>query len=150
MKNGSHHFCVPDIEVDYMEIMGCVDLAAEAFADGLVMERIYFRDKVRMNNCKFGNSVSFISCVFDQPFDLGRAVLDNGLLFADCTFGTPYRISTVTVSYWTMQKSAAMSPSFEQPSTAASSGVGSLCPATSNFAHPSSRAIQRSFPARSI
>ena len=90
VKNGSHHFCVPDIEVDYMEIMGCVDLAAEAFADGLVMERIYFRDKVRMNNCKFGNSVSFISCVFDQPFDLGRAVLDNGLLFADCTFGTPY------------------------------------------------------------
>lgn len=82
ISTGRRHLLVSDVE-----ITGVVDLSLKALPKGLCVERVYFRDALKMHNCTFGGHVSFTDCAFDKTFDLGHAAFENCLSFQGCSFG---------------------------------------------------------------
>jgi hypothetical protein len=78
----SRHLGIADVEV-----AGDVELSGWRFRSGLCIERIRFRDPVRMHNCEFGNELNLKDCAFDGPLDLSNAVIGIDLKISGCRFG---------------------------------------------------------------
>jgi hypothetical protein len=80
--SGCRHLQISDVEV-----AGTLDFSRRVFRHGLHMERVYFRDFVRMNNCSFHGAAHFVACAFDRSLDLSHTTFDNGLSLEACSFG---------------------------------------------------------------
>jgi hypothetical protein len=88
IRGGDFQLSIPEVDAVRIEVAGTVNLTAKKFPRGLLVERVHFRDAVKMNNCVFGNEGCFKSCTFDHSIDLTNAILRNGISFIDCTCGT--------------------------------------------------------------
>jgi hypothetical protein len=74
-----------------LEVVGPVVIPAGRLPHGLVLERIFFTDRVSMAGVHADSALRFQCCVFDRGLALPQSTVKGGLWIENCRFGIPDR-----------------------------------------------------------